>query len=153
MGASFFFLFFFVLIHQVLENCSNLNIYFGFHHRIYDTNLLFILLLFLFPFQLLVFCFFFFCLCQAYLAWRRLSPVVSVGGYSVAMLELLLQQNTGSRHVGFSGYSMQVQQLWYTGLVAPQQVESSLTRDRTLSTALAGGFPTTVPPGKSCLKF
>ena len=35
------------------------------------------------------------------------------------------------------------------GLVAQRHVESSRTRDQTVSPALAGGFLTTRPPGKS----
>ena len=49
----------------------------------------------------------------------------------------------------FSGSKAQAQQLWPMGLVAPQHVGSSWTRDWTLSPTLAGGFFTTEPPGKS----
>ena len=35
------------------------------------------------------------------------------------------------------------------GLVVPRHVGSSRTRARTVSPALAGGFLTTAPPGKS----
>ena len=38
--------------------------------------------------------------------------------------------------------------LWHTGLVAPWHVGSSWTRDRTLSSAVAGRFFTTETPGK-----
>ena len=50
---------------------------------------------------------------------------------------------------GFSCCGAQAQYLWRTGLVAPQHVGSSWTRDRTMSRTLAGGFFTTEPPGKS----
>ena len=40
------------------------------------------------------------------------------------------------------------QALRHPGLVAPEYVESSMTRDQTVSPALAGGFLTTGPPGK-----
>ena len=42
----------------------------------------------------------------------------------------------------------QAQQVWRAGLVAPEHVESSTNGDQTLSPALAGGLPTTRPPGK-----
>ena len=43
--------------------------------------------------------------------------------------------------------------LWCTSLVAPQHVESSQTRDKPVSLALAGRFLFTVPPGKSATDF
>ena len=48
-----------------------------------------------------------------------------------------------------SGFRVQDQQLWCTGFVVPWHVGSSQTRDQTLSSALAGIFLPTVPPGKS----
>ena len=51
----------------------------------------------------------------------------------------------------FSICSTQAQQLCYMGLVAPGHVESSQTRDQTVSSALAVRFLTTGPPGKSYL--
>ena len=41
------------------------------------------------------------------------------------------------------------QQLWRTGLVAPQHVESSQTRDPTVSPVLVGESSSIGPPGKS----
>ena len=68
---------------------------------------------------------------------RGLSLVAVSGGYSslwcmgFSLWWLLLLQSTGSRHTGFSSCSMRAQQLWCMGLVAPQHVWSSRTRDRT----------------------
>ena len=63
-------------------------------------------------------CFFFFWLCWVVVvAVRRLSLVVASGGYSslqctdFSLLWLLLLQNTGSRHVGFSSCGIWAQQL------------------------------------------
>ena len=44
---------------------------------------------------------------------------------------LLLFQSSESRHMGFSCWNMQAQQLWLRGLVTPWHVESSRTKDRT----------------------
>ena len=43
---------------------------------------------------------------------------------------LLSLHSPGSGHTGFSSYSVQAQQLWCSGLVAPWHVASSWTRDR-----------------------
>lgn len=59
-----------------------------------------------------------------------------------------LAVSTGCRHSGFSsrGY-------WgATGRVVPQNVESSRTRRRLVSPALAGSLRPTVPPGKFSLR-
>ena len=62
---------------------------------------------------------------------------VESGGYSslrcmgFSLRQLLLLRSTGSRHVGFSSCGTQPQQLCHTGLVAPRDVGSSQTRDRT----------------------
>ena len=48
-----------------------------------------------------------------------------------------------------AGSRAQAQQLWHTGFIALRHVGSSRTRDRTCVPALAGGFLTTAPPGKS----
>ena len=45
-----------------------------------------------------------------------------------------------------------IAELWRTGLVAPQHVESSWTRVKPVSPALAGGFLTTGLPGNFFLK-
>ena len=56
---------------------------------------------------------------------------------------------------GFSLQSMgsrvQGQWLWGMGLVVPWPVESSRPGIKPVSPALAGGFPTTGPPWKSCI--
>ena len=58
------------------------------------------------------------------------------GGYSslrctgFSLWWLLLLRSTGSRRAGFSSCGSRAQQLWRTGLVAPQHVGSSQTRDR-----------------------
>ena len=51
--------------------------------------------------------------------------------------------------LGLPGSRAQDQCWWCTGLVALRRVESSPARDRTVSPALAGGFFTPGPPGKS----
>ena len=51
--------------------------------------------------------------------------------------------------LGLRGSRAQVQCLWCTGLVSLRRVESSPARGRTVSPALAGGFFTPGPPGKS----
>ena len=51
------------------------------------------------------------------------------------------------------GSRAQVQRLCHTGLVASRPVESSWNRDRTTSSASAGGSLTTAQPGKSDIHF
>ena len=81
--------------------------------------------------------FFFFWLRWVYIVAHRLSLVVASRGYSslwyavFSLWWLLLLRSMGSRHAGFSSCSTWAQQLWHTGLVAPQHVGSSRTRDRT----------------------
>ena len=82
-------------------------------------------------------CFFFFFLFWWIVRGARGLPLVAE---SRAPLELqcvgcslrwlLSLQSPGSGHTGFSSYSMQTQQLWCSGLVAPWHVASSWTRDR-----------------------
>ena len=55
--------------------------------------------------------------------------------------------------MGFSSCGLWAHYFWHTGLVDLQLVESSRTRDRTNVPALADGFLSTVPPGKSSLLF
>ena len=43
---------------------------------------------------------------------------------------LFLLQRTGFRRLGFSGFGTETQYLWRMGLVAPQHVESSGTKDQ-----------------------
>ena len=67
----------------------------------------------------------------------RISLAVANGSYpslrcmGFSLQWLLLLQSLGSRHAGFSSCGAQPQQLWLMGLVAPQHVGSSQTRDRT----------------------
>ena len=63
-------------------------------------------------------------LCWVFIAASRFSLVVTRRGYSSV-------QCVGSRHAGFSSCSTQAKKLRLKGLVAPGQVGSSLTRDRT----------------------
>ena len=48
----------------------------------------------------------------------------SRGGFSCCRVQAVTE------HTGFGSGSMQTQVLWHTGLVAAQNVESSLTRDQ-----------------------
>ena len=100
--------------------------------------------------------FIYLCLRWVFVAARGLSLVATSGGYSslwctgFLLWWLLLLQSTGSRPTGFSSCSTRAQQLWHTGLVVPHGVRD-LPRPglEPVSPALAGGFLTTVPPGKS----
>ena len=53
------------------------------------------------------------------------------------------------QYEGFSGCGAQAQQLWYTGLVAPQHVESSPTRDQTRVPCTGRQILSHGAPGKS----
>ena len=55
----------------------------------------------------------------------------------------------GSQQLRLCSPGAQVQYLWCTGLAAPWHVGSSPTRIKPMSSALADGFVTTEPPGKS----
>ena len=72
-----------------------------------------------------------------FVATCGLSLVAASGGYSLlrctgfSLLCLLLLWSLGSRCAGFSSCGSQAQQLWLTGLVAPQHVGSSQTSART----------------------
>ena len=101
------------------------------------------------PLKTSILSFFFFWLRWVFTATHGLSLAVENGGYSslqcagFSLRWLLLLQNRGSRHAGFSicstraqqlwltGSRAQAQQLWCTGLVAPRHVASSRTRART----------------------
>ena len=80
---------------------------------------------------------FFFWLCWVFIAACGLSLIVASRCYSslqcvgFSLWWFLLLRSTGSRLVGFSSCSVWAQQLWHTGLVAPQRVRSSQTRART----------------------
>ena len=52
-------------------------------------------------------------------------------------------------HRDFSSCGTFAQQSWHRGLLAPRHAISSQVRDQTVSPALAGGFLSTEPPGKS----
>ena len=72
-------------------------------------------------------------------------PFAVVSGLLIAVAFPVVLQSLGTWVSVFAacGPSM-----WCMGLVAPWHVESSQTRDR-MSLALAGGFLSAVPPGKS----
>ena len=76
-------------------------------------------------------------LCWACFVAHRLSLVVVSGGYSwwwwlgFLLQWHLLLQSTCSRALGFSSCGMQAQQLCLMGLVDPQDVTSSSTKDQT----------------------
>ena len=83
------------------------------------------------------FIYLFFWLCWVFVAAHGLSLVAVSGGYSslwyagFSLWWLLLLRSTGSRRMGFSSHSTRAQQFWPTGLVAPQHVGSSWTRNQT----------------------
>ena len=110
-------------------------------------------------FKLFIYLFIYFWLHWVFVAVHGLSLVAASGGYCLlrcvgcSLQWLLLLWSTGSRHVGFSSCGTQAQQLWCTGLVAPRHVGSSHTRVEPVSPALAGGFLTTAPPGKSSIIY
>ena len=113
-----------------------------------------------------LFLFFIFWPRWVFTAAHRLSLVAASGGYSslrcvgFSLWWLLLLWSTGSRCAGFSSCGMRAQYLWLVGLEC--RLSSCGTRSYLLwgmwdlpgpglepmSPALAGGFLTTVPPGK-----
>ena len=105
-------------------------------------------LLFPFPHHLffLINLFIFGCIGSSLL--HRLSLVVASGGYSslrcagFLFLWLLLMRSTGSRHASFSSCGTRAQLLRGMWDVPGPGLEP-------MSTALAGRFSTTAPPGKS----
>ena len=80
---------------------------------------------------------YFVCMYVCICFWLHWVFVAASGGYSslqcvgFSLRWLLLLRNMGSRHVGFSSWSSQAQQLRCTGLVALWHVGSSRTRART----------------------
>ena len=103
-----------------------------------------------------------------FVAAHRLSLVAVSGGYSslqcagFSLRWLLLLWSMGSRHAGFSSCGtwaqqlwlassrVQAQQLWHMGLVALRGMwELPGPGIEPMCPALAGGFLTTAPPGKS----
>ena len=112
--------------------------------------------LFIFIFKNL---FIYFWLCWVFVAVCGLSLVVTSRGYSslqcmgFSLRWLLLLRSTGSRPAGFSSCGLRApeRRLSSCGLVAPQHGMWDLPRPglEPVSPALAGGFLTTVPPGKS----
>ena len=74
------------------------------------------------------------------------SLVAASGGISCCGARAL---GARAQQLWLKGSRAQAQYLWRTGLVAPQHVGSSGTRAWPVSPALAGGFLTTAPPGKS----
>ena len=81
--------------------------------------------------------FIYFWLWWVFITAHGLSLVAASGGYSSLLCAgfllqwLLFLWSTGSRHADFSSCGAWAQWLWPTGLVAPQHVGSSWTRDRT----------------------
>ena len=127
---------------------------------------LFICIFFLF---LKIYLFIYFWLCWVFVAARGLSLLAASGGYSslrcagLSLQWLLLLWSTGSRHMGsvvvarglsscgswalerrLSSCGSQAQLLCSTWDLPGPGLEP-------MSPALAGGFLTTVPPGKSCI--
>ena len=88
-----------------------------------------------FKFSILLIDLFYFWLCWVFVAACRLSLVAVSVGYSslscmgISLQWLLLLPGTGSRLTGFSSCSSWAQKLRCTGLVVPQNVGSSQTRD------------------------
>ena len=86
---------------------------------------------------------------------RGLSQVAASGGYSslwcagFSLRWILLLRSTGSRCTGFSSCGTWAQQLWCTGLVFRGMWDLPRPGIEPVSPALAGGFLTTAPPGKS----
>ena len=81
---------------------------------------------------------------------------VAVRGLLIAVASLVAEhglQVRGLQQLWLSGSRAQAQQLWCTGLVVPRHVVSSRPGIEPMSPALAGGFLTTVPPGKSFSLF
>ena len=74
--------------------------------------------------------------------------LIAFHGFLIVML--LFLQSRASRQAGFSSCRVWAQQLWHTGLVATLS-KWGLPRPgiKPLSSALAGRFLTTGPPGKS----
>ena len=82
-------------------------------------------------------------LCAGFLQLQRAGGYSSLRCTGFSLQWLLLLQSMGSRHVGFSswgeqaqqlwraGSRAQAQQLWHMGLVAPRHAGSSLTRAQT----------------------
>ena len=115
-----------------------------------STTLFFFLLISAFFFnKFIYFLFIYFWLHWVLVAVHKLSLVEESGGYSslqclgFSLRWLLFLRSTGSRRTGFhscgtwaqqlwfTGSRAQAQQLWHMGLVAPQHVGSSRSRDRT----------------------
>ena len=124
-------------------------------------------LFFLSFFKFIYLSFIYFWLRWVFVAARRLSLVAVSGGYSLlqcacfSLQWLLLLRSTGSRHAGFSSRGMWAQQLCSQALehrLSSCGAQAQLLRGmwdlprpgiELVSPALAGGFLTTVPQGKS----
>ena len=85
------------------------------------------------------------CCTQAFSSWgeQRLLFI------AVRLRWLFLLQSMGSRSTGFTSCGTQAQWLWHTGLVAPSMWDLPGLGLEPMSPALAGGFLTIVPLGKS----
>ena len=99
-------------------------------------------------------------LCWVFVAAHRLSLVAGSGGYSssqcvgFSLRWLFLLQNTGSRCVGFSSCSSQALECRLSSFGARAYLLRGIwdlpgPGLEPVSPALAGGFLTTAPPGKS----
>ena len=91
--------------------------------------------------------FVYFWLCWVSIAVHGLSLVQSCGRYSLVVVHglLIAMASFVSEH-RLQAHGLQ--QLCHTDLVAPRYVGSSWTRAQSVSPVLAGGFLSTVPPGK-----
>ena len=108
--------------------------------------------------------FFYFWLRWVFVAARRLSLVAASGGYSslrctgFSLRWLLLLRSRGSRHMGFSSCGSRALERRLSSCGARAQLLHGMwdlpgPGLKPVSPALAGGFSTTVPPGKSLSAF
>ena len=115
-----------------------------------------------YPFFLKNYLLLFFWLCWVFIAACGLSLVVTSGGYSslwcagFSLQWLLLLWSTGSRCAGFSSCGSRVLKRRLSSLGTQAQMLCGMwdlpgPGLEPVSPALAGGFLTTVPPGKSLL--
>ena len=78
-------------------------------------------------------------------------PVAVLCGFLIVVVSPVVEH--GLQHLQLAGSRARAQSLWPVGVAAPRHVGSSWTRDWTISSALAGGFLSTGPPGKSDNSF
>ena len=88
-------------------------------------------------------------LCAGFLQLRRAGATLHCGARALGTRASVVAAR-GLQQLWLAGSRAQAQQLWHTGLVAPRHVGSSRTNTlEPMFPALAGGFLTTAPPGKS----